>query len=1040
MNFMSPERFKKVEEIYHAVLRVSDKERYSFLQESCGDDVELRREIESLLSYENTFDSLIDAPPESLAAQMFAEKVTPTKPNIIGTQINQYKILSLLGAGGMGAVYLAEDKKLERQVAVKLLSDEFAKDTTRRNRFFQEAKSASALNHPNILTVHEIGELDGTHFIVTEFIKGRTLMHYLGEEKPNLQSVLEIATQIASALSAAHEAGIIHRDIKPDNVMVRNDGIVKVLDFGIAKLTDSNAVKEVDTESETQVKPMTVPGMIIGTPQYMSPEQARGQKVDLRSDIFSFGVVLYEMIAGSPPFSGATNIDTIGSILKDEPKPLREFQPGISESVENIVSKALRKDRELRYQHIKDLFIDLNDAKRTIELDAKLVHYTETVKALTTVNTTSGIVTQRRFSLVHALIFLLVAGGISLIIWRFLPVSNNSFEQLKTTEIVSWASKPGEIYSVGSFSPDGKMIAFTSTKAGGKNIWIKQTTSGEAIQITKDEFRNENPIWSPNGEELAFFSAKGGKPGFWRIPILGGSPKLIAMVDDGGSVMRYWSKKDVIYYESKNELFAIDVNSEQIKQITDFAGKKIEASSINIAADEQSLAYTTVEGEQIILWTKQINDETPKKLLTGSSQIKNTAWHPDNRRIFFSDSVDGTFQIFVTDTNAAPPRQISTAERDCFVLNISSDGEKILYGSAKEDSDIWGFNIKENKEFTVASDIDSELWANVSPDGKTLAYQSVKGLSQGNKLFSGKILTETLNSQSQPSEISGEGGLPIWSPDGKTLAYMRRVENKSRIEKASINGGQKQLVASDVAIIYNTLLPYNRLQTNDFSWSPDSKQIAYMSKKSGQYNIWLVNADGTNDVQLTDNQDKNFYLNCPIWSPDGKRIVYTSKTGTTTAEGKPSFQVWIIDVETKKSTSVTQPSKFLRLIGWGQNGGELLFVNTTGFDTIGLQPEVFLNRLEVKTGATKEIAMLKDTYLFNIHLEPNGKNIAFAAHREDKDNLWLISVNGGEEKKLTANNDSRLYFSSMAWSPDSNSIYFGKQSRFSLLSMLTNFK
>ena len=248
---MSPEKLKKVEEIYHAVLALPPDERNVFLRESCAGDAALRKEIDSLLAYENTFDSLLDNPPKSLAAEVFALR---ENSQIIGSQINQYKILSLLGEGGMGAVYLAQDTTLERKVALKLLPGEFAEDKIRLNRFFQEAKSASALNHPNILTVHEIGKFDQQHFIVTEFIDGQTLKHYLGEEKPALQKVLEIAGQIASALSAAHEAGIIHRDIKPDNVMVRNDGIVKVLDFGIAKLTDSKSSTDIDPEAQTIVR------------------------------------------------------------------------------------------------------------------------------------------------------------------------------------------------------------------------------------------------------------------------------------------------------------------------------------------------------------------------------------------------------------------------------------------------------------------------------------------------------------------------------------------------------------------------------------------------------------------------------------------------------------------------------------------------------------------------------------------------------------------------------------------------------------------
>ena len=268
---------------------------------------------------------------------------------------------------------------------------------------------------------------------------------------------------------------------------------------------------------------------------------------------------------------------------------------------------------------------------------------------------------------------------------------------------------------------------------------------------------------------------------------------------------------------------------------------------------------------------------------------------------------------------------------------------------------------------------------------------------------------------------------------------MRWVDNKYRIEVSSFNGGQKQLIANDVNSVSYTLLPYNRLQKNDFSWSPDSKKIAYLSNKDGHPNIWLVNADGSNDFQLTNNQNKEINLSCPLWSADGKQIFYTSKNEAPDAEGKRVI-IWQIEIEAKNPKQLTQPGKFLRLLGWGQNGNEILFAAIEGASSVGLQPEVTLHRLNVKTGAAQQIAMLKEVYLYNINLSPDGKTIAFVAHRNDKDDVWLLGANGGEEKKLTANNDSRLYFSSMAWSPDNNSIFYGKQSRYSLLSMLTNFK
>ena len=525
------------------------------------------------------------------------------------------------------------------------------------------------------------------------------------------------------------------------------------------------------------------------------------------------------------------------------------------------------------------------------------------------------------------------------------------------------------------------------------------------------------------------------------MPIFGGSPKLIAEVKDGSSLLRFWSKKGLIYYESKSNIFAIDANSGQTTQITDFDSKAVNAQSISHSPDEQQIAYTTVDGEFWSVWSKSLTGDTPKKLVSAATEIKSTVWHPDNQRIFYSAAVDGTFQIFVTDINGTPPKQVTFAERDCFVLDVSSDGAKILYGSAKEESDVWGINLKDSKEFIVASDINSELWANVSPDGKSIAYQSVKNLSQGNKLFNGMILTKTLNTDEPTTELVANGFSPVWSPDGQQIAFMQVLGKEYQIETIkAAGGGQKHLTTGGVVSIESTLLPYNRIQTSYISWSPDSTKIAYISNRSGQDNIWLINADGSSDGQLTSNNDSNLYLYCPLWSADGKHIAFTSKPRKRTADEKPTFSVWVIDTETKNSRLVMQEKLFLRLIGWSLSGGELVLASVTGTETIGLQPEVFLLQVEIETGKRREITALKDTYLYNIYLSPDKKNIAFAAHREGKDDIWLMPAPGGEAKKLTANNDSRLYFSSLAWSPDNNSIFFGKQSRYSLLSMITNFK
>ncbi len=287
------------------------------------------------------------------------------------TNLSHYRIISKIGAGGMGEVYLAEDTKLDRKVAIKFLNEEFSTDAEKLNRFIQEARAASALNHPNILTVYEIGESEGKNYIATELIDGKTLREHLSRrESLPLNTILKIGVQMAEALSAAHLAGIIHRDIKPENIMIRKDGYAKVLDFGLAKLSETGAVAtgSVGSEDATRVQVNTSPGMVMGTVSYMSPEQARGKETDARTDIWSLGVVLYEVLAGKVPFSGETINHTIVSILEKEPV-LLENLPG---ELQRIIRKALTKDVDMRYQSARDLLIDLKNLRRDLDIQGEL--------------------------------------------------------------------------------------------------------------------------------------------------------------------------------------------------------------------------------------------------------------------------------------------------------------------------------------------------------------------------------------------------------------------------------------------------------------------------------------------------------------------------------------------------------------------------------------------------------------------------------------------------------------------------------------------
>ncbi len=1034
---MDVDRLKKIEAIFHDAADLADGPRGAFLDDRCNGDPELRREVESLLAADDKFDSLIDQPPvslmrDALGADGAAE--SDTNENLIGSEIEQYRIVSLIGEGGMGKVYLARDERLERDVAIKFLSERFATDKQRRERFFREAKSASALNHPNILTVHEIGEFGESSFIVTEFVRGETLGDRIARDRPSVERSLDIASQIASALAAAHAAGIVHRDIKPDNVMIRDDRLVKVLDFGIAKL-DPFVRGGIDSEAETRIESATMPGMIIGTPQYMSPEQARGLRVDARSDIFSFGVVLYEMLTGKSPFAGATNIDTIGSILKDEPEPVSTLAPEIPADLERIVEKALRKDREMRYQHIKDVLIDLGDVSRSLGPDRPVRTGTlADVPRATDEMRASGPGRKLRYFGLGALLVTVLASGFYL----FRGSENTvRIADLKSVEVANWASSPGEIYSVGSFSPDARTIAFTSTRGGSMNVWVKDTADGDPVQITKDSDTSKNPVWSPDGGDVAYFSTKGEQAAIWRIPRLGGSPQLVTEVLDRGTQVRLWAKSEKIYYEASGELFAADAKTKSTVKITDFSAQGIKPRSLHIAPDEQHIAFTSAEDKNSVIWLANASGQTPKKLFESPRQIKNVVWHADSERILFSSIVDGTFQIFVTDTSGSVPRQLTNSENDCLVLDVSSNGSRILYGTAKEESDLWGVGVSDRKEFSVATAIDSELWPDVSPDGTKIVYESVKNLSQGNRVLNARLLTQAI-SGGGATQIAADGTLPKYSPDGKLLAFAQFKDDNAAIFAVRTAGGEvKQVSNTGVSSIGFTVLPYNRVQANDFSWSPDSQRIAYVSAEGGRSNIWIGNADGSGTVALTAN-DTDDSLHSPTWSADGKRIAYISKTNNL--EGRPTFTVSIVNLESKIVDPIWSEKSYIRLLGWSANESDLIVATVARGALAGSATSVTLKKLEVGSKKPSEIGSPGDAYLHNLHLSPDRKTIAFTAQRDGKDNVWTMPAGGGEAKQLTANIDSQQYLSSLAWAPDGAKIYFGKQSRFSILSMLTNFK
>ncbi len=531
---MNQDRWQRLDQLFHAALDQPRENRASYLSTACGDDQSLRQELDAMLEHHDQANSFIESPAYMLEADTLIECFSPQE--LVGRNVGQYRIIQLIGMGGMGVVYLAYDEKLRRNVVLKFLTKDVASDPYRLERFNQEATAASALNHPNILTIHEIGEIEGHHFIAFEFVEGRTLRQMIRENRLSISEVLDIATQIATALAAAHAANLIHRDIKPENIMVRPDGLVKVLDFGLAKLIEPGPDEDRECSWEEAGAPAkTEPGLLVGTIRYMSPEQLRGESLDGRSDLWSLGVVVYEMMAQRPPFDGVTHADLIVAILKQHPSPLGRRQP---EELQTLVKKLLQKNRDQRYQTANELISDLQTlrsqlAENDAVMQARLPRRpffprhrgAATAKTLQIRQTSSAeyIVSEIRKHKIGAAIasltILVAVVGLGLYFGKLRRVAP---AQVSRTPTVTKITTSGKVKDV-AVSPDGKYIVYVLEEKGGGSFWLRQVGTTSDIQIAAPGDFGRLTI-SPDNTHIFyknFFNT------LYEFPILGGPRKLV---------------------------------------------------------------------------------------------------------------------------------------------------------------------------------------------------------------------------------------------------------------------------------------------------------------------------------------------------------------------------------------------------------------------------------------------------------------------------------------------------------------------------------
>jgi eukaryotic-like serine/threonine-protein kinase len=899
---MDSQRWQQIEELYNLVLSREPGQGSALLDQA---DPEVRREVERMLAQK---DSLFDRPAwlDHPAGEVVPEAtVTQGVPQSLA---GRYELQGQLGEGGMGVVYRALDAKLKRPVAIKFLSNEFA-DAAARHRFQREAQTASSLNHPHILTVYDAGDFEGRQYLVTEFVDGGTLKTWFQSEKRTWRQIVELLTGVADGLAVAHAAGILHRDIKPDNILISQSGYAKLADFGLAKLaegTDSDLTRTL-TEGRTR------PGVIIGTIPYMSPEQAGGKPVDARSDIFSFGVLLYEMLGGRRPFTGKTDLLVLQAILYAPAEPLGEDLP---HPLRSIVEKALEKDPAERYQSMRDVVVDLRRAARQTVVEA----------APAPVRSESP--RRGKWIWIAAGAAALVAiGGIA---WGILrPKSSGAPARLEYKQLTDFADS-----AVGpALSPDGRMLAFIRSDnpfEGPGEVYVKLLPDGSPVQVTHDGLWKEGPVvFSPDGSRIAF--TDGGSGGdTWTAPVLGGEPARLVAHSSGLSWIETVPGQQRVMFssmpgqgihmgifestESRSELRTVylpagvngmahrsflspdrrsvlivemDLGAWKPCRLVPFdgssAGTRVgpqpaQCTYAGWSPDGEWMYLSANTGNGYHIWRQRYPNGTPEQLTSGATEEEGISFDPDGRS--FVTSV-GASQSTLWVHDARGDRQI-TSEGFAFLPSFSGDGKTLYHLERSRASrrfvsgELWAVSLETGRSTRLLPDYLMENYA-VSPDGKRIVFVSIDepGRSQ--------LWLAPLDASSPPRRLPSKGysARALFDPHGGVL-FVDEDGGAPYLFHVNDDGtGMQKLFPRSVLFLYSV--------------SSDGKAVAVWADNGS---IEVDAYDGSSQTVICQHcgtageENRGVTPAMVSWSPDRKFLyVHASRTRQSYAVPLPPGQL-----------------------------------------------------------------------------------------------------------------------------------------------------
>ena len=887
---MKPERWGKVESIFHKALEADENRRSSVIEESCAGDAELRREVESLLAHYRDSASFIEKPAFADQANITKPPSATTaapRPDLKDVEVGHYRIVEEIGFGGMGVVYKAEDTRLGRLVALKFLPEHMAADSVALERFRREARAASSLNHPNICTIYDIDAYEGREFIVMEYLDGQTLAMYMaGRRAVDTQLVAKLGMPIAEALGAAHSKGVIHRDIKPGNIFVTQSGLVKVLDFGVAKLVAKANQSEATTLTETHT--------ITGTLPYMSPEQLRGENLDTRSDIYALGVVLYEIATGQRLYSSSLHAQLVDEILNRPASPPSSINKKLSAKADDIILKCLAKDPEDRYQTAKEIAVDL--------------------RHLST-QSTSGSVSARTSSLrtgrkVRLWLLTTVA---ALVLAYFLRPAMPPPSVTGTTQLTRDGEAKLELDWLGGAPPplltDGLRIYFSEPSGLSGKLMEVSTEGGDTVPIDLPfEFYGTEDIDPARPELLVAGSPVNNNDltaGIWQVPIPAGQSRRLGNLL---AIDATWTPDGTaLYYSTGRDVFRANIDGSEPHKLFSVNGM---AYWLRFSTDEKILRFSVYNTkiEASSLWEAWTDGSHVRQLLAGWNPRANECcgnWTSDGKYFIFEANRDGIRNLWVMREKgdlwrktSREPMQLTVGEMNSQAPLPSKDGTKVFFIGATRHSELVRYDTKSDAFAPYLGGISAE-GVTFSPDGKRIAYVSYP---EGGLWVSNTDGSDRRELTFSPTEV----GSPHWSPDGKQIAFTSREPGKLwQISVISTTNDQpKQLTSGDT-------------DNFDPSWSPDGKSVAVGQDafriRGSHANALHIFDLGTGQIRDVPDSAELFSAR---WSPDGRYLLAISA----------DFQKLVLyDFSQRKwEDLVTKPSSYP---SWSHDGKCVYFNN-----------------------------------------------------------------------------------------------------------------